>query len=102
MTFLLYTSLIKLYETGLNSTYLRNPRHPGASRDPECLMVAVFLDSGLRRNGDNPEIRLKYAPFETGLFIMPQAHKMAVNSARTSLGRSLRSSQIPQRYVSEG
>ncbi|MBV2096971.1 MAG: hypothetical protein KUF80_18900, partial [Candidatus Thiodiazotropha sp. (ex Codakia orbicularis)] len=50
-----------------NGTYLsqeppssaKKYRHPGAGRDPECLRVTVFLDSGLRRNDENPEIHLK-------------------------------------------
>ncbi|MES9976502.1 MAG: hypothetical protein ABW094_19750 [Candidatus Thiodiazotropha sp.] len=33
-------------------TLAKNYRHPGAGRDPECLMVTVLLDSGLRRNDE--------------------------------------------------
>jgi hypothetical protein len=40
-------------------TYAKNHHHPGAGRGPECLIVAASLDSGLRRNDENPEIRLK-------------------------------------------
>jgi hypothetical protein len=34
----------------LTSGELQDIRHPGAGRDPDRSMVAVFLDSGLRRN----------------------------------------------------
>jgi hypothetical protein len=43
----------------LTSGELQDIRHPGAGRDPDRLVVAVFLDSGLRRNDENPAIRLK-------------------------------------------
>ncbi|MEW8544421.1 MAG: hypothetical protein AB2693_12880 [Candidatus Thiodiazotropha sp.] len=46
-------------QRGMALTEAKNHRHPGAGRDPECLIVTVFLDSGLRRNDEKPEIRLE-------------------------------------------
>ncbi|MEW8276444.1 MAG: hypothetical protein AB2733_20410 [Candidatus Thiodiazotropha taylori] len=48
-----------MYFNQVPTSSTENHRHPGGGRDPEWLMVTVFLDSGLRRNDDNPQIRHK-------------------------------------------